>query len=248
MGDSGGKGNGEKKYMTITFIKYAIDGAIHTKFLKSEYNVKVYPLICDRLTLTCDLPKAVQQHIKGNFKQEGAKPYNGYQLSSWIQGLPMSPPPYASAVEDKLTGAYIQCSPYAPDTNFLRVDFNPGKVDMGMLKDVINLNWLNHPHYNFDHLLKHGKVTRIDFAVDISHEQAGALYYYYSKIQYVEVIRSKSGRTEYLGGKTKSGKRIAVYDRIPAIKASNAKKYYDPQQQIPLPDNDSNGSAVTTTK
>lgn len=223
--------------MGVTFIKYAEDGTLQTKTIDSEYSAKVYPLVCDRLTLTCDLPPKVQQLVKANLMQDNAKPKKGYQLSKWIKGLLMTPPPYSLTEEDKLTSAYIQCAPYHPDTGFLRIDFNPAKVNVAMLKYIVNLNWLIHPDYGFDYVLKNGKVTRCDLAVDISHEQVGSLYYHYPKIQYVEV-HSKSGRTEYLGGKTKTGKRIAIYDRLPVIKANNAKKYYDPQQQIPLPDND----------
>lgn len=223
--------------MGVTFIKYAEDGTLQTKTVNSEYSAKVYPLVCDRLTLTCDLPVKVQHIVKNNFKQDKAKHDKGYQFSIWIEGLLMTPPPYSLTEDGKLTSAYIQCAPYNPDTSFLRIDFNPAKVNVADLKQVVNINLLNHPDYDFDYVLKNGKVTRCDLAVDISHEQVGSLYYHYPKIQYVEV-HSKSGRTEYLGGKTKTGKRIAIYDRLPVIKANNAKKYYDPKQQIPLPDND----------
>lgn len=223
--------------MGVTFIKVGKDGNIHTKTTKSEFNVKVYPLICDGLTLTCDLPEDIHAQAIKNFKQEGTKPAAGYLYSGIIKDLEMKPSPYLNfdEGEGKITSASIQCKPFTPGTSFLRLNFNPSKVDLGQLKFFIEENWLTKKGYGFDYLINKGKITRIDFAVDISCEEADRLYYHYPKIQVVKVL-SKSGRTEYLGGKVKNGKQIVIYDRIPAIKAQNEKKYYDPKQQIPEPE------------
>ncbi len=223
--------------MGVLFIKYGKDGTLYSKTLKSEYNAKVYPLVCDRLTLTCEVPYKIQELVKHNLIQDGAKPSKGYKLSKWIDGLPMNPPPYSHSEEDKLTSAYIQCDPQMSGVGFLRIDFNPAKLDVPVFKAIVNQNWLNIPGLNFNYILDNGKVTRFDLAVDISREQVGNLYYHYPKLQYTEV-HTKSGRTEYLGGKTKVGKRVAIYDRIPALKASNLKKYYNSQYQVPLPGED----------
>jgi sarcosine oxidase delta subunit len=89
--------------------------------------------------------------------------------------------------------------------------------------------------YGPEYLFKNGKVTRIDFAVDISSEQVEEYFYHYPKMQYVERVQSKSGCTEYIGAKAKTGKRVIVYDRLPAIKAYNNKKYKE-KQKMPVPD------------
>lgn len=223
--------------MTVTFYKYGKDGKVHTKTSGAEFSVKVYPLICDKLTLTCELPSHLHQHIIKNFKQEKAKHYGGYKYSSWIDGLTMTPPPYSKNDEEKHTGAFIQCKPYSSDVGFLRIDFNPATVDITHLKNAVTINYLNHPELDFNYILEHGKVTRFDAAVDIAHEQVGDMFYYYPKIQYTEV-HTKSGRTEYLGGKIKPSKWIVIYDRLPAIKANNYKKYYDPLKQLAVPTHD----------
>lgn len=179
------------------------------------------------------------------FQQEEAKPKKGYKLSSMIKNVTMKTSPYLPDDEDKITSAYIQCDPYDDDVGFIRLDFNPANIDISQLKGIVNLNWLTHKLYGFDYLLEHGRVTRIDFAVDVASEKVEDLYYYYEKMQRVEVIRTFRGQTEYIesqteyiGGKIKATKRIAIYDRLPAIKAHNYKKFYDHLLQIPEPEND----------
>lgn len=227
--------------MALTFLKWAADGSLLTSSINSNYNVKIYPLICDRLTITCDLPATVQDKVISNFKQEKAKFSGGYDYSSLVKNLEMQLPPYAIQDDDadKVTTATIQCKPQMPGAAFLRLDYNPSKVAPWELKCAVDINWLNIPGYGFDYLFENGKVTRLDLAVDIAAEHVDAFLYRYPKLQYVEVIEKsvvKSGRTQYLGAKSKSGKRIVIYDRVPALKSHNAKKFYDKAQQIPLPD------------
>lgn len=224
--------------MAVTFIKWADDGSLLSKTIQSEYSVKVYPLVCDRLSVTCDMPESLRSYIVKKFKQEKAKPAAGYRYSGLIKELGMKLSPYLPQEEadDKITSATIQCDPFTPGTAFVRLDYNPAKVDYYGLKGLVDQNWLVGPQYGLDYLLAHGKVTRVDFAVDIASEEVNEFLFSYPKIQQVEVIRSKSGRTEYLGAKSKTGKRIIIYDRLPAIKGQNAKKFYAPQQQIPEPD------------
>lgn len=195
-------------------------------------NAKIYPLVCDRLTLTCDFPDQQKNNIKTCFKQEKAWSQSGYKLSSKINDLPMTMPPYQDSEKEKITSAFIQCDPFNTDDNFLRLDFNPAKIEMDVLRSYINTNWLTQKGFGFDYLFANCRITRIDLAVDIAYERVNKLYYYYPKMQVTEV-HSKSGQTHYLGGKTKTGKTVVVYDRLPAIKAHNAKKYYNPKLQMP---------------
>ena len=229
--------------MALTFIKWGKDGSLLTSKVNSVYSVKVYPLICDKITVTCQMPKHAQQNIIQNLKKHGGKSAALYKLSCIIKDLGMQPPAYLAEVEEeeKITSATIQCQPYNPANGFVRLDWNPSRVQALELKAVINNSWLTHPDFGYDYLLGNGKVTRVDFAVDICSEQVNHLYCY-PKMQYAEVIDSwksavKSGRTEYIGVKTKTGKRFAIYDRIPAIKWHNQKKFLYPNQHIPLPDN-----------
>ncbi len=239
--------------MGVTFYKYSDDGTLKSKSVKSEYNAKVYPMVCDRLTLTCNIPKSLKhQYVKLLENEKYQKNKNGYKLSVLVKDIKMKTSPYLPDEDDKITSAYIQYAPYDDSNGFLRLDFNPAKVDMTDLKGIINGNYLTHPNYGFDYVLEHGTITRIDFAVDIDSEAVENLYYYYDKMQRVEIIRSfrgqteyiqgeveyAQGKTEYLGGKIKPAKRVAIYDRLPAIKAHNYKKFYNKKLHIPEPIND----------
>lgn len=239
--------------MGVTFITFEDDGTVLTKEIKSEANAKVYPMVCDRLTLTCHIPDWLQsQYIKYLKQEQVQHNKNGYKLSVLVKNIQMKTSPYLPDEDDKITSAYIQYAPYDDSNGFLRLDFNPAKTDMTDLKGIINNNFLTHPAYGFDYVLEHGSITRIDFAVDIDSEVTEDLYYYYDKMQRVEIVRSfrgqteyiqgeveyAQGRTEYLGGKIKPGKRVAIYDRLPAIKAHNYKKFYNKKLHYPEPDND----------
>lgn len=221
--------------MSVTFITYQ-DGNLLTKTTKSEYSIKQFPLVCDRLTLTCDLPEHLHNAVINNFKDGKHFPQGGYAYSCKLTQLGMNPAPYVEFgdIEDKLTSAFVQCAPSKSTHKFLRLDFNPAKVDMSNLKFVIDNSFLNFKNIGFDYLFEHGKVTRIDLAIDTLHEAANEFLYHYPKMRRVEVVHTKSGRTEYLGGKYKAGKRIVIYDRIPAIKYSNAKKFKDVYKE-PIP-------------
>lgn len=222
--------------MAVTFIKYE-NGKLLTKTTKSEFSVKQFPLVCDKLTLTCDLPEKLHMQVIDNFKEVKSYPQGAYGYSCKLNELGVNPIPYKefSESEDKLTSAFLQCAPSKKGHSFFRLDCNPAKVDMFDLKYIIDNNFLNFKGIGFDYLLQHGKVTRIDLAIDTLHEAANEFLYDYPKMRRVEVVHTKSGRTEYLGGKYKSGKRIVIYDRVQAIKHSNSKKFYDAYKE-PIPE------------
>lgn len=230
--------------MGVTFISFTENGEVLKKTYGTESTseVKVYPMVCDRLTLTCDMPPWFKENYQEYWGQESdckhSKKY--YKTSCLIKDLPMKLSPYLSSEEDKITSAHIECNPYDSSNGFLRLDFNPAKIHIEDLRMRLDNNYLIQPGYDFEYVLKNGKITRIDFAVDIASEVAEGLYYYYSQMQRVEVIRSFSGqteyvqgeveysgaKTEYLGTKIKPTKRVVIYDRLPAIKALNYKKFY----------------------
>lgn len=224
--------------MAVTFYKVE-DNTLIKWQIGSDSHAKVYPLICDRLTLTSDIPSQHKKSVIEEMKAMGAKKQGMYKYSCLIKDVPATLAPYHAdeEAEDKITSAYIQCAPASDDIGFIRLDCNPARINLGILKEYLATTVLN-PNIGFDYLLKYGKVTRIDFAVDIDSEQVDNLYYYYDKMKYVEIVHTKSGRTEYIGGKTKTGKRIVIYDRTPAIKAHNYKKAYFPKMQIPVPEQD----------
>lgn len=120
--------------MGVTFISFAEDGTLLTKTIKSDYNAKVYPMVCDRLTLTCDIPNHLKLKCIEIFQQEDSKPYGLYRCSGLIKNIPMHMSPYMPDEDDKITSATIQCDPYDSDINFIRLDFNPAKIEITDLK------------------------------------------------------------------------------------------------------------------
>ena len=224
--------------MAVTSYKVEDDTLIEWQ-IGADSHAKVYPLICDRLTLTSDIPLQYKKPVIEAMKEMGAKKQGMYKYSCSIKDVPATLAPYHAdeEAEDKITSAYIQCDPASDDIGFIRLDCNPARINLGVFKEYLANTALNY-NIGFDYLLKHGKVTRIDFAVDIDSEQVEDLYYHYDKMKYVEIVHTKSGRTEYIGGKTKTEKRVVIYDRTPAIKAHNYKKSYFPPLQIPVPEQD----------
>lgn len=223
--------------MGVTIYYKSSHGYIHEKIgAHGKKGAKVYPLVCDKISITCNFPEHVAQIIAHNFKQEGAKKKGLYYLSLNIDDIEKKAPPYCDTNVTGFTSAFIQCAPTTSGHKFFRIEFNPAKIaNMAEFKAYLDGSWLTVSEYGSDYVFNNGTVTRGDFAVDIAHEQINEFLYYYRKMQIVEVVQSKSGRTEYIGGKHKTGKRIAIYDRVPAIKNAN-KKAWKESQKMPVPD------------
>lgn len=223
--------------MGVTIYYKSSHGYIHEKKgAHGKKEAKVYPLVCDKISITCDFPEHVKKAIEHNFKQEGAKKKSLYYLSLNIDNIEKKVPPYCDTNVTGLTSAFIQCVPTTPGHKFFRIEFNPAKIaNMGELKAYLDGSLLTVPQYGSNYVFNNGTVTRADFALDIAYEQINEFLYYYRQMQIVEVIQSKSGRTEYIGGKHKTGKRIAIYDRVPAIKNANNKAWKE-SQKMPVPD------------
>ena len=224
--------------MAIKLIKKKDKYTYIQNGIKGKEVPKVYPLICDRLTLTCDFPTHIKNIIINNFKQEKAKKYGFYDLSIYLPGLEKAFAPYVENIEGGETNAYIQCGPNVSGIPFLRLNFNPSKLkSLDELSSMIDNSLLTEPEYGFDYVLKEGRIASVDFAVDIARERVNEFLFHYPQIQCCEIVHSKSGRTEYLGTKKSGTRRFRIYDKVPALKEHNS-THWKKVEKEPIPDFD----------
>lgn len=202
---------------------------------------KVYPLVCDKLTLTCNVPESEKGQIIKKFKQFDSKPRGIYRHSIWVPEVGTSLPPYASKKDihykaHPFTSPLLQCDPKNSGPRFLRLEFNPSKLS-SIEQLEARLDMILPSKFGYQHIVDNGVITRMDLAVDIAREDIDCLIMYYPKIAYSEV-RSKSGKTLYLGAELDSEQRFCVYDKLAQINAHNTKvknSYYDYPKAEPVP-------------
>lgn len=195
---------------------------------------KVYPIICDKLSITCDIPHLQQNMVFNNIKNhEGSHQNNIYHASTNIQKIKKIFPPYIKPIPDAMTSALLQCKPKDKSNKFLRLEFNPSKVDVNDLS--VMLAQFIPDNIGYQYILENGIVTRIDFAVDVAREVVNDFLFLHPQIQNTETYHSKnkSGSTVYLGATT-SERRFRIYDRVPSIRSENLKiKFSIKKEPIP---------------
>lgn len=196
--------------------------------------VRVYPPIIDKMSITFDIPKNLQDEVRKKFYKKNDQIYSKELFQSVIgQWLPYAP----SNLESKTT-IHLQIDPKTTafgrieHMNFARITCNPSKVaDFSEVRNKIDS--IMPSGFGWDHIIKSGTVTRFDIAIDITKVNVDDFVLANSRTQ-VSKVYSKQGKTYELG-KYSSGKEIIVYDKRAKIEALNSKIVYTPKKE-PVPD------------
>lgn len=202
-----------------------------TVFIKKDHTFipKMLPLKCDYLSVTVDIPKGKDQDwLAHNIKNSPIKtwPFGNYQVATKIPGTEylLSAPGADKTWESSVL---LQCKPKPAFSNcrFLRVEFNPSRVDLPLVACLID-NMLPDSGL-YDRVMHSGSVTRIDLALDVAHAPIDDLLFFASGFS-ISRVDQKSGRTEYIGAD-----RWRIYNKQAQIEASNKKKAIPAHLKVP---------------
>ncbi|MBF0434873.1 MAG: hypothetical protein HQL77_05800 [Magnetococcales bacterium] len=204
-------------------------------FMMSGTKITVFPLTMDKLSITFNVPDQYQNQL---LKVMYADDCNSMYQKAFSFSVTRKWLPYAPSAMVSTTTARLQAGPKSSvygsaKMKFGRLTFTPSKVtDIAELRSKVNQ--VMPVGFGWDHIMATGIVTRMDLAIDIVNVQIDDLLFVHGKTKITEV-NTKSGRTEYLGGKYKSGKLVALYDKTAQIKTNNAKAVFSKDKE-PVPD------------
>lgn len=122
----------------------------------------------------------------------------------------------------------VQYGPYNSGIRFARVEFNPSKDDMELVKGAINCIF----PAGYAGLVAEGVCTRIDATVDLHNKHINDLVLSFPGLSKSSAFMSKGGfETYYLGSKG-SKKLRCIYDKNAELKRKGLKPYPYPVTRI----------------
>lgn len=195
-------------------VKYATTG------------VTISKLFCDKFSFTIDYKsQAERQHVLSAIKE--LKSYKtlyagSFSKQSYKQGIFVCPD--ENVLSERLL---ILCDPKNPEKSFLRVAYNPARIDIegcfGILSKLLP--------GGIDDIRERSSCTRFDATVDVRGISPDKLLAYYPHMQVSRSFR-KSGRTETLDlGRYDGDRRAVIYDKVAKIKRWNEK--HSNKQPVP---------------
>lgn len=188
------------------------------KYNKLEYTIPNKVFI-DKISLTYSPPnKTIEDIILGTITNKGwqqtwTKPYESYDNKNNLY--------CKNAVLDfDNSVGYLQVKPKFKKLNYLRLEYNPSKIDYESL--VMSLDSIYEGLASS--ILSSGTVTRIDIATDIYYISPDQIIIDYSKIKSREVYCFGGNVQTIYVGKNESALRIRMYDKIAQINAHSKNK------------------------
>lgn len=189
-------------------------------------NIAVTGVFCDWLSFTVSIEdKGTQKAIRNRIASISQTGHSAKAARRWPYKLG------SKVCLDDLTGEWMNfhCDPWSPGTAFLRVEFNPAKINLEYAKAfaayMAGLSW--------PELVAGCTVTRFDATVDVHGVHVDGLLVIYPKLQ-ISHIHCKGGKTTgYELGGYDGNKTITIYDKPEQIKHLNKKKPKHQQQPIP---------------
>ncbi len=183
-------------------------------------------LIVDKLTITLPVASNSERTFitncfmqspvkKGMLTQHGPV---GYNIKKFKYRYKYYAYPKASDYTDEYV--YLQCSPFAEDDNFFRIDFNPSKISMSQVRVLVNQVI---PKNGFKRLIEYGEITRIDLAFNLEWILPHQLYFY---APYFSVGKGyyKSGDIQSLYLGCDDSNQYVIYDKKVEIEKNNKNK------------------------
>lgn len=186
--------------------------------------LKLLPAVCDRLSLTVDIPAAEQQELgKWIRSMHPTSKFGQYQVAGLVSGDDISYTYGTTSPGGQF--ALLQAAPknVLGKMRFLRAEMNPSRIDLQTIEATINQfrPWL------YETLTGEGTVTSFHLAVDVSHVDIDTLLFRAPKFS-VSAMNQKSGKTLYIGSR-----RYRIYEKREEIIANNKKKAKEAAIAVP---------------
>ena len=178
--------------------------------------VSISSLFCDKFTFTINYKSGTERkHVLNCIKElKGYKTMfaGSFSKQSYKQGVFICPD--ENVMSERLL---ILCDPKNPEKSFLRVAYNPARIDMlgcsGILSQLLP--------GGIEDIRERGRCTRFDATVDATGITPDQLLAYYSGMQVSRSYR-KSGHCETLDiGRYDGDRRAVVYDKVAQAKRWN---------------------------
>ncbi len=173
---------------------------------------KCAPIKIDKLSVTIPVSDSEQAVLQKTFQKDMNEYWGGKAWDSIH---------YHINKKIYLSGESVlfQGWPKMTNSNWMRLEFNPAKVDPSEVGVILNSFYPG----GYQNLISYGSVTRIDFAIDVKLLQVEDLIFQYPGVS-ISQNHLKAGRiqTAYLGD-VESENSFIFYDKVEEIKTNNNK-------------------------
>ncbi len=174
----------------------------------------VAPIVIDKISIVLQVPtemdkKAIVQFLLHGLEDTESGFQKAYPNNTYANAFTLS-------IKAPLSGTdcvLIQANPVKKTNAFLRVEFNPSKAGTSGM-DLLRQHCAAFLDYDYTTLVKAGRVTRMDVAMDLMGIRLDDLAARSVKLKKSTVHSAVDGGTEtvYLGA-TKGNRRIRIYDK-----------------------------------
>jgi hypothetical protein len=186
-----------------------------------KIKVQLSHLLADKLAVTIDIPSEYRSYIVKQLKEAGAVYWKKSRYRLTYRSIETAKPvDHLSADQSGDTVLLLQADPKADKYNFLRIEYNPAKIDRVLLPLAVG-DFLPYP-LTFSGIMKGARVTRIDLAVDATGAGMDNLLVCSLHKRVSETINN-GGKTLYLGRKD-SQSCLRIYDKGHLISKKNSAK------------------------
>lgn len=180
---------------------------------------KLGPLLCDKISITVPLKPLEHQHVISSLDKLKS---DGYAMSKYIQKPMYKLNLVLDVGEQHKQMLLVQAQPLKPNMSFLRIEFNPAKVDMYSVEKYLNAVI---PDGGYLRAINTGTCTRLDLTVDIHNAELNDILVSAGCFRVTQNYYDKGHlQTAYLGSKS-SSESICIYDKAAQLEKVDTKDH-----------------------
>jgi hypothetical protein len=184
---------------------------------------KCTPLFIDKLSMTLHVSDSEKMKVMADFVEV---------IDSFYGGKLWESKNYHRNKKVYIDDEYIlfQCGPKQKGSNWFRVEYNPAKVDPAEVATLVDLVIPG----GYQELIKYGRITRIDFAINVKWLKVRDLYFYYPSLSVSKIsLKSGSIQSAYLGSDD-GVNQFVFYDKVAEIMSKNNKLGQLYKKEVPM--------------
>jgi len=197
-------------------------------------NVITSPLFIDYLSLTLDIPELDKHEVLKNFKSvlkqfpDKKEMFGNSDVTiKTNDGLYYyRKDVYLLEVDEHVR---FYCMPKNIYGNFLKIEWNPSKIDTAEVAELVNLILPG----GYSDLIAHGRITRVDITTQVKNICLDEIVYHYPNLKVNKAYAGPKGNESVYLGKVSSEKSFTLYDKKKQIKDTNKKKFKMHKLSIP---------------